>query len=186
MRDESAQSNTLAWQALVPPPITHTNTNDHGRLKTFTTPVGPRTYAYDSLDQITQVDWTNQNAESYQYDANGNRTGTNRTTEANNRVREDESYWYAYDKEGNRIFRASKATSQREILLIRLPKPARLRLTLQPRQLAHSKGGIPVRRNRSADSTNGHRCDSEPWLSNSVSFTTRTSAMVSSKRRCWY
>ncbi|MFM7562159.1 MAG: RHS repeat domain-containing protein, partial [Planctomycetota bacterium] len=88
--------------------------DDHGRLKTFTTPAGPRTYAYDSFDQITQVDWTNQNAETYQYDANGNRTGTNRTTEANNRVREDQHYWYAYDKEGNRTFRASKGNSERE------------------------------------------------------------------------
>jgi RHS repeat-associated protein len=59
------------------------------------------TYTYDNADELTGV--TGTNAETYTYDANGNRTMTGYTTPANggNELTASPGYTYAYDAEGN-------------------------------------------------------------------------------------
>ena len=79
----------------------------------MTTPAGTRTYAYDSFDQVTGATATTAlPAESYSYDTNGNRTtgagATSTVIGAYNRITDDGTYTYVYDKEGNRTRRENK------------------------------------------------------------------------------
>ena len=48
--------------------------DDHGRVASFTSPAGTRTYAYDTFDQVTGATGGTQTAETFAYDTNGNRT----------------------------------------------------------------------------------------------------------------
>jgi len=81
--------------------------DDQGRVATFTTPAGTRTYAYDSFDQVTGATGGTQSAEAYAYDKNGNRTGTGVTTSPYNRVTNDGTYTYQYDSNSRRPNRES-------------------------------------------------------------------------------
>jgi RHS repeat-associated protein len=87
--------------------------DDQGRIASMTTPAGTRTYAYDSFDQVTGATATTAlPAESYSYDTNGNRTtgagATSTVIGAYNRITDDGTYTYVYDKEGNRTRRENK------------------------------------------------------------------------------
>jgi RHS repeat-associated protein len=66
-------------------------------------------FTYDNDDQLTATNHSVQNDESYAYDVNGNRTGSqthlgatnSSTVTGNNRVTSDGVYNYTYDDEGN-------------------------------------------------------------------------------------
>lgn len=89
--------------------------DDQGRVATFTTLAGTRTYSYDSFDQLTGATGGSQAAETYSYDTNGNRTGAGVTTSAYNRVTNDGTYTYQYDNEGNRTRRTKISTGDYEL-----------------------------------------------------------------------
>jgi len=89
--------------------------DDQGRVATFTTLSGTRTYSYDSFDQLTGATGGSQAAETYSYDTNGNRTGAGVTTSAYNRVTNDGTYTYQYDNEGNRTRRTKISTGDYEL-----------------------------------------------------------------------
>jgi RHS repeat-associated protein len=59
-------------------------------------------YANDATGQLTVADHAGQTDESYQYDANGNRSGGGFVVGPNNRILSDGVYSYQYDAEGNR------------------------------------------------------------------------------------
>jgi RHS repeat-associated protein len=77
---------------------------------------GSTNYQYDAASQVTAATHTSQTSESYQYDANGNRTNTGTTTGDNNRLLSDDRYDYQYDAEGNRTRRTERATGNSEVL----------------------------------------------------------------------
>jgi YD repeat-containing protein len=77
---------------------------------------GSTTYQYDAASQVTAATHTSQTSESYQYDANGNRTNLGTTTGGNNRLLSDDRYDYQYDAEGNRTRRIDRATGKYEVL----------------------------------------------------------------------
>ncbi len=58
---------------------------------------GSTTFQYDAASQVTAATHTSQTSESYQYDANGNRTTTGTTNGDNNRLLSDDRYDYQYD-----------------------------------------------------------------------------------------
>ncbi len=60
--------------------------DDHGRVSSFTSPAGTRSYSYDSFDQLTGATGGTQTAEAYQFDKNGNRTGSGVVIGQYNRV----------------------------------------------------------------------------------------------------
>jgi RHS repeat-associated protein len=65
-------------------------------------------YAYDTVDQLTTVDYTGTGTptdESHSYDDSGNRTNTGYTTGDHNRLTADGTYTYQYDANGNRTVR---------------------------------------------------------------------------------
>lgn len=88
------------------------------RIETITDIVGLTTYAYDDRDQLTTAvrgDTDPRGDESYQYDANGNRTnshrhGSNYVTGPANRLMSDGTYNYQYDDEGNMALRTEIVT----------------------------------------------------------------------------
>jgi RHS repeat-associated protein len=71
------------------------------RISRMTTPDGVSNYQYDLRNQLIAADSNYQADEAYSYDANGNRTGDEYLTEANNRLSSDGFYTYSYDDEGN-------------------------------------------------------------------------------------
>ena len=77
------------------------------RLTDATSPDGPVHYSYDDTDQLAAADYENtqQFDESYQWDANGNRSDSGWVTGANNQLLSDGTFWYSYDAEGNRTAR---------------------------------------------------------------------------------
>jgi RHS repeat-associated protein len=87
-----------------------------GRPVTQSSADGSTTYQYDAASQVTAATHTSQTSESYQYDANGNRTNTGITTGGNNRLLSDDRYDYQYDGEGNRTRRTERATGKSEVL----------------------------------------------------------------------
>ncbi len=89
--------------------------DDHGRISSFTSPAGTRTYAYDTFDQVTSATGGTQTAETFAYDRNGNRTGSGAIIGAYNRVTDDGTYTYLYDKDGNRTRRTLKSNGEYEV-----------------------------------------------------------------------
>jgi RHS repeat-associated protein len=90
---------------------THSYTYDGGnRLTSYSNIFGgvDADYDYDPTDQLTEVDYTGQNDESYTYDANGNRQSAGSETYSVgpcNQLLSDGVYEYGYDDEGNLIER---------------------------------------------------------------------------------
>ncbi len=70
---------------------------------------GTTAFQYDSAGQLTQSSGPGP-AQSYGYDAAGNRSGAGYATGAYNRVLSDGRYSYEYDAEGNRTKRTNLAT----------------------------------------------------------------------------
>jgi RHS repeat-associated protein len=81
-----------------------------GRVTQETSLDGTNTYAYDADNQLTSASSTYLPAESYSYDANGNRTGKGIQTGKDNQLLSDGTYNYAYDKDGNLVQRTEIAT----------------------------------------------------------------------------
>ena len=79
-----------------------------GRITQLTTPDGASDYTLDNTGQLTGASLT---AESYTYDANGNRTSGGTVTDADNRITEDATYTYTYDDEGNLTRRTAQDAS---------------------------------------------------------------------------
>lgn len=92
------------------------------------------TYAYDALSRVTSVDsladglttialddngrltsavHTAIPDESFQYDATGNRVDADNIIDPNNQLRDDGTYTYEYDQEGNRTARIETASGKR-------------------------------------------------------------------------
>ena len=87
----------------------------NGRIATTTTPEGTKTYAYDTNDQLTGVTSTNAALQQQQtYDVNGNRSGAGYSV-IDNRLRNDGTYSYTYDKEGNRTKQTKLADNSYEV-----------------------------------------------------------------------
>jgi RHS repeat-associated protein len=82
------------------------------RITKHTSPDGSSEYNYDKTNQLTGSDHSTQTDESYQYDSNGNRTGSGYTNGANNQLLSDGTYNYEYDGEGNRTKRTEIATGK--------------------------------------------------------------------------
>ena len=87
-----------------------------GRPVTQSSADGTSTFQYDAASQVTGATHTGQVGESYQYDANGNRTNTGVTSGPNNRLMADDRYDYQYDAEGNRTRRTERSTGRYEVL----------------------------------------------------------------------
>ena len=70
-------------------------------------PDGTVDYTNDATGQLTAAATTGDPnlVESHSYDANGNRTDTGYSTDANNHMLSDGTYTYNYDNEGNRTAR---------------------------------------------------------------------------------
>lgn len=66
-------------------------------------------YSYDNRGQLTVANYTTQADENNTYDANGNRNNGWFTPTTNNRLAEDQNYWYTYDDEGNITQRTKKS-----------------------------------------------------------------------------
>jgi YD repeat-containing protein len=88
--------------------------DDHGRIASFASPGGTRTYSYDTFDQVTGASGAAQTAEAFSYDTNGNRTNGSVVTGQYNRIVSDATYSYLYDKEGNRTRRTTISTGEYE------------------------------------------------------------------------
>ena len=75
------------------------------------------TYGYTNDDQLTSVAHANAAfaAESFGYDANGNRNTTGSTTAAGNRLTGDGTYTYGYDDEGNLTSKTAVATGNQTL-----------------------------------------------------------------------
>lgn len=84
--------------------------DDAGRIVQMTSPDGTADFTYDATNQLQAADHTQQQDESYTYDANGNRTLAGYVTGANNRLLSEGTYQYAYDAEGNLVRRTELAT----------------------------------------------------------------------------
>ena len=83
----------------------HWNHDSAGRLiETNSRADGMTEYSYDRRDQLTEV-LSEENYDTYAYDANGNRVGADYEHAAGNRLVSDGTYAYEYDNEGNRIRR---------------------------------------------------------------------------------
>ena len=79
------------------------------RITQMTSVDGTDNFTYDNTNQLTSA---SQIAESYTYDANGNRVNTGYATSDNNQLASDGTYLYKYDDEGNRISRTNIATGE--------------------------------------------------------------------------
>ena len=72
---------------------------------------GTYTYTYDNANELTNVDKSGTQVESYAYDANGNRTGTGYSTTVMNEIRTSPGLiTYTYDSAGNTISANSGGT----------------------------------------------------------------------------
>ena len=72
---------------------------------------GPSTFTYDRNSQLRGATHTApRTPESYQYDANGNRTGGAQQVGVNNQTLADDKYTYQYDAEGNRTRRTERSS----------------------------------------------------------------------------
>jgi RHS repeat-associated protein len=141
--------------------------DDHGRVATFTSPAGTRTYTYDTFDQITGATGGTQTAETFAYDKNGNRTsvapasgGGSAVIGAYNRVTDDGTYTYQYDKEGNRTLRTLKSTGEYETYsydyrqrLISVTKKSSSNVTLQT--VTYEYDGLDRRMRRTVQNGSG-------------------------------
>lgn len=88
---------------------------DNGNRITKITDIdGVTNYTYDKNNQLTVADHSNSNkpAESFSYDANGNRNSSGYQTGTNNRLNSDGKYNYAYDDEGNLIRRTEISSNK--------------------------------------------------------------------------
>jgi RHS repeat-associated protein len=81
-----------------------------GRVTQETGSDGTSTYTYDATNQLLSATHTTQPAESYTYDANGNRTGSGYVIGPDNRLLSDGRYNYSYDGEGSLVKRVEIAT----------------------------------------------------------------------------
>ncbi len=73
---------------------------------------GTTQYTYDDAGQLIEADRSNQTDETYAYDANGNRQGTNTTTGPNNQLVRDANFAYVYDNEGNLVTKTSLSSGE--------------------------------------------------------------------------
>jgi RHS repeat-associated protein len=80
------------------------------RLTSETNAEGSVTYSYDNTDQLTGV--SGARAETYTYDANGNRTMTGYSTGSGNRLTASPGTTYTYDTEGNLSAKTESGTSK--------------------------------------------------------------------------
>jgi len=79
------------------------SSNDHGELTG---------YSYDNKGQLVSADHSLIPDETFQYDANGNRTGGDYVVGPNNRIIADDTFDYLYDDEGNIIRRTRRADGE--------------------------------------------------------------------------
>jgi RHS repeat-associated protein len=94
----------------------HYGYDERNRLVAYSGPEGARSYVYDELGQLLETrDGANQALETYDYDANGNRQGTEYELGLQNRLKSDGTYDYEYDAEGNRTKRTLIATGESEV-----------------------------------------------------------------------
>jgi choice-of-anchor A domain-containing protein/RHS repeat-associated protein len=68
------------------------------------------TYAYDTRGQLASATHSDGTTETFNTDANGNKSGPGVVVNADNEVQSDGAYTYQYDAEGNRIRQTSIAT----------------------------------------------------------------------------
>lgn len=80
------------------------------RLTTETNAEGTVTYTYDDTNQLTGAGGSR--AETYTYDANGNRTMTSYTVDDGNQLSEAPGYTYTYDLEGNMSAKTETGTGK--------------------------------------------------------------------------
>ena len=66
---------------------------------------GVTNYSHDDTNQLVDADHATATDESYEYDANGNRTMSGYSVASNNRMSSDGTHNYTYDDEGNRLTR---------------------------------------------------------------------------------
>ena len=71
---------------------------------------GTYTYTYDNANELTNVDESGTQVESYSYDLNGNRTGTGYSTTVMNETLTSPGVTYTYDDAGNMISADSGGT----------------------------------------------------------------------------
>lgn len=90
------------------------NYDNGNRITKITDIDGVTNYTYDKNNQLTAANHSNSNkpAESFSYDANGNRNSSGYQTGSNNRLNSDGKYNYAYDDEGNLIRRTEIASNK--------------------------------------------------------------------------
>jgi RHS repeat-associated protein len=69
-------------------------------------------YSYDAASQLTSATHTEQAAENFTYDSNGNRTTSGYQVGTNNRMTSDGTFTYMYDNEGNRTRRTRIGTGE--------------------------------------------------------------------------
>ena len=72
-------------------------------------------YSYDSVDQLTGIDYTGTGTpadQTYSYDDSGNRTNTGYSTGEYNQLEDDGTYTYSYDYNGNRERRFDSSGNQ--------------------------------------------------------------------------
>lgn len=92
-----------------------------GRVSSFSAPEGSLAYGYDNTNQLTSSTFTitpgytggTPAAESFSFDATGNRTGGGYTVDKN-RMTSDGTFNYAYDNEGNLFSKTEIATGKVE------------------------------------------------------------------------
>ncbi len=81
--------------------------NDANNISSWTTQTAQRTYTYDSVDRLTAVANFEMPAETYAYDAVGNRTASNLSATYGyhpfNRLTNTPSATYSYDNNGNLV-----------------------------------------------------------------------------------
>ena len=73
------------------------------RVTTEVDAEGTYTYTYDNANELTGVDKSGTQVESYSYDSNGNRTGTGYSTTVMNETATSPGITYTYDNAGNMI-----------------------------------------------------------------------------------
>ena len=108
-----------------------------GRITSFTTPDDTAALGYDATNQLTGADYSGntQTDESYAYDENGNRTGGDYQTAADNQLTvsaaptSGHTYHYSYDNEGNRTSRVEKDANDATVETVTYSWDHRNRLT---------------------------------------------------------
>jgi RHS repeat-associated protein len=92
--------------------------DSNGRLfTTVSIQDGTTTYDYDDVGQLRSVTVAGpvNSSETFQYDINGNRTGSTVVISAHNRLESDGNYFYQYDREGNRILQQEGANGPKSL-----------------------------------------------------------------------